>query len=345
MLATQNRTIELKDAPQIAGLRFRGFQGPSDYPHMAAVINGSKDVDGIERSATVEEVANTYEHLSDCDPYTDMLFAEVAGQVIGYNRAFWYQQADGSRIYTVFGFLLPDWRRKGIGTVMLRWGEARLQQIAAGHPNDGPRYLQCWAEEGERGTIALLEQAGYQPVRWGISMVRDLSAPIPVAPLPEGLQVRPVQPEHLRLIWEAASEAFQDHWGYSPPEEGDYQEWLAEPHADPALWQVAWDGDQVAGMVQNFVNQDENQEYERRRGYTEGICVRRPWRKRGLARALLVRSMQMFKDMGMTETALGVDAENLSGALRLYQGVGYREVKRSATYRKQMRQVVGSLDS
>jgi ribosomal protein S18 acetylase RimI-like enzyme len=90
----------------------------------------------------------------------------------------------------------------------------------------------------------------------------------------------------------------------------------------------------VAGMVLNFIDESENAEYKRLRGYTEGICVRRPWRKKGLARALIVQSIQMFKDMGMTETALGVDSQNLSGALRLYQGVGYRQTKQFTIYRK-----------
>jgi mycothiol synthase len=87
-------------------------------------------------------------------------------------------------------------------------------------------------------------------------------------------------------------------------------------------------------MVLNFVNSAENAEYKRNRGYTEGISVRRAWRKQGLARALLVQSMQMFKELGMTETALGVDAENLSGALNLYQSVGYQEDNRGITFRK-----------
>ena len=99
---------------------------------------------------------------------------------------------------------------------------------------------------------------------------------------------------------------------------------------------MAWEGDQVAGAVQNFVNKEENEEYNRKRGYTEGIFVRRPWRKRGLARSLIVQSMKMFKEMGMTETALGVDAENTSGALRVYESCGYRQVKKSIIYRKSL---------
>lgn len=223
---------------------------------------------------------------------------------------------------------------------MLRNSERRLRQIAEQHLSDGhglpdaPRYFQAWAADTETGTEGLLLSEGYSPVRHGYNMVRPLDEEVIVTPLPPGLEVRPVKPEHRRAIWEADQEAFRDHWGYVPGEEKDYQRWLSDPIQNPDLYQVGWDGDQVAGMVLNFVNQPENEEYHRKRGYTEGISVRRPWRKRGLARALLTRSLQMFKDMGMTEAALGVDPENRTGALRLYESVGFRVVKRFSTYRK-----------
>ena len=338
MTATKTEApINVKISPDIPGLTLRGFRGEEDYPKMLAVINGSKEADGIERSDTLEELIHNYNHLTDCDPYTDMLFAEINGEVIAYNRVFWYQEENGPRNYTAFGFLLPAWRRKGIGTAMLDWGETRLRQIAADHPNDIKRYFQSWTTEGEKGAIALLEKFDYQPVRYGFEMVRNLSEPFPEAPMPTGLEVRPVQPEHMRAIWDADVEAFRDHWGYSPPKEEDFQRWLNDPLLSPSLYKVAWEGEEVAGIVQNFINQNENEEYERQRGYTEGICVRRPWRKRGLAKSLIVQSMQMFKEMGFTETALGVDAENTSGALNLYKSCGYKVVKKSATYRKEMK--------
>ena len=111
---------------------------------------------------------------------------------------------------------------------------------------------------------------------------------------------------------------------------------MKDPNFRPKLWKVAWDGDQVAGSVQNFYNPEENVEFNRKRGYTEGISTRRPWRRRGLASALIVESMKMFKDMGMTETAHGVDAENTSGALRLYKKLGYKVAKQYTIYRKPM---------
>jgi ribosomal protein S18 acetylase RimI-like enzyme len=97
---------------------------------------------------------------------------------------------------------------------------------------------------------------------------------------------------------------------------------------------VAWDGDQIASVIHNYIDQKDNEEYQRKRGYTEGICTRRPWRKLGLARSLLVQSMKMFLEMGMTETALSADSQNISGAMRLYEGAGYRVVKQQIIFRK-----------
>jgi mycothiol synthase len=142
--------------------------------------------------------------------------------------------------------------------------------------------------------------------------------------------------EHLRPIYEASNEAFRDHWGSRDMTEEEFKSEMESPVFHPELWKVAWDGDQVASVIHNFIDQKENEEYQRLRGYTEGICTRRNWRKMGLARALLVQSMQMFKAMGMTETALSADSENLSGAVRLYEGVGYRKVKMQINYRKPM---------
>jgi ribosomal protein S18 acetylase RimI-like enzyme len=111
---------------------------------------------------------------------------------------------------------------------------------------------------------------------------------------------------------------------------------LKDPLNDPDLWKVAWEGDQVAGMVLNFLNEKENEEYHRLRGWTENISVRKPWRRRGLASALLTRSLQMFKVMGMDHAALGVDTQNLTGALDLYEGVGFIVEKRHTAYRKKL---------
>jgi hypothetical protein len=84
------------------------------------------------------------------------------------------------------------------------------------------------AEQGETDLAALLEKNGYRPERYGFEMVRPDLEDIPDTPLPEGLEVRPVLPEHYRAIWEADTEAFRDHWGFVEPSEEDYQAWLVD---------------------------------------------------------------------------------------------------------------------
>jgi mycothiol synthase len=333
-------TIDLPQEIGFPGLSFRRFRGESDYPKMLAAILGSKEADGIERSDTLEDIARNYAHLVNCDPYQDMLFAEVDGQVVGYTRVWWNQNLEGEWFGFHLAFLLPAWRGKGIGRTFLRHNETRLQEIASRLAKDGllsseaAQYFEVFSSDTEVIKEALLKKNGYVPVRYFFEMVRPSLEDIPEAPLPPGLEVRPVQPEHLPAIWAAMQEAFRDHWNYVPPAEEDYLNWLDNPIHDCSLWKVAWDGDQVAGMVLSFINQPENQEYNRRRGYTEDISVRRPWRKRGLARSLIVQSLQAAKERGMTEAALGVDANNLTGALRLYESVGYQVARRSAAYRK-----------
>jgi mycothiol synthase len=329
-----NDTINIPDAPPIPGLTFRRFRGEVDYPLMAALIAASKVADGVERSTSVDDIARGYRHLENCDPQTDMLFAEVDGQPIAYGRIWWDDLLDGIRLYHPFGFLHPDWRHKGIGSAMWQAGEARARKIAGGHPVDMPKFLQAEPFESEKDLVALLEGRGYQPVRYETHMLRDLSEPFPEAPMPPGLEVRPVQPEQLRVIFEGSNEAFRDHWGSRDESEEEYRSGLESPVFHPELWKVAWDGDQMAGVVHNFIDEKENAEYQRKRGYTEGICTRRPWRKMGVARSLLVQSMQMFKEMGMTETALSTDSQNISGSVRLYQGVGYRKVRQQIIFRK-----------
>lgn len=333
-MLTLHEKNRLSEAPAIPGLTFRGFAGEGDYPKMLAVIEACKRADKVERSDTLDDIRRNYSHLVRCNPETDMLFAEINGEVIGYHRVWWDRQDDGTFLYGMVGFLRPDWRRKRIGTTMLGRAETRLRQIAAQHETGAGKFFQTWANGSETGRQALLESQGYQPVRYFVEMTRDINEPLPEAPMPPGLEVRPADESMLRQVYEAHTEAFRDHWGFTEETFEEFQHWKEEPTFNPSLWKIGWDGDQIAGMVLNFVHEEENAEYGRKRGYTEGISTRRPWRKLGLARSLLVQSIAMFKEMGMTETALGVDAENLSGALKLYQSVGYKEVKRNMTYRK-----------
>ncbi len=333
---TNQRTIE------IPGFRLRGFQGESDYRNILAVIHGCCAVDGLERAEQLEDVSNNYAHLHHSDPHTDMLFAEVDGEVVGYARCWWEVEGSGHWIGFQLGYVLPAWRHKGIGSTLLNFNEQRLSQIArqlkdSGElPVDATCLLDNYISSSEVDRTQLIERNGYRAVRYSFDMVRPNLDNIPDLPLPMGVEVRAVLPEHQRLIWEASNEAFRDHWGYIPDPWESFDGFIHSPEYDPSLWRVAWQGDQVVGMVLSFIDTDQNEKYSRRRGYTENICVRRQWRKRGVAKALIAMSLKALKERGMTDAGLGVDTENTSGALHLYHAMGFQEVKRGAIYRKEI---------
>jgi ribosomal protein S18 acetylase RimI-like enzyme len=256
--------------------------------------------------------------------------------MVGYSYVLWFEE-EGGIYYHSRGFLLPEWRRQGIGRALLRYNEALLRNIAAGHSPDKPHFFESQAAETAVGATALLRGAGYQPAVTFAEMLRPDLENLPDAPLPEGLEVRPVRPEHYRAIWEAHDEASRDHWGYVSPDEGAYQRWLDDPITfQPELWKIAWDGDRVAGQVKSFIRHAENAALGRLRGCTEFISVGRPWRRRGLARALLVQSLRALKERGMAEAVLGVHTDNPNEAFRLYESVGFRVAYLDVVYQKPM---------
>jgi len=326
--------------PPLPTLCFRTFLGEPDYPVITAIIKACKDADGMNHSTTLENVRNMYSHLVNCDPYRDMLFAEVDGSTVGYARAWWQVDGDGNWLGSSVGYVQPEYRRRGIGRNLLDFVEMRLKEISTHMIETGqlfpsaPRFYDNGISDKETAKEALLQNAGYRPVRYLFDMVRPDLENIPDLPLSPGLEVRPVLPEHYHPIFDASNEAFRDHWGFIPEPEENFQRMLVDPNFDPSLWRVAWDGDQIAGMVLSFINKTENTEFNRKRGYTENICVRRPWRKQGLAKALIALSLKAIKERGMDHAALGVDSENTSGATHLYEKMGFKVDSRGTIYRK-----------
>jgi ribosomal protein S18 acetylase RimI-like enzyme len=326
--------ILLPDAPAVPGLTFRMFRGEEDYAVIVDLTNAYFEANQTGEIVTLEWLKNFYRNTSNFDPRRDVLIAEVAGRPVAYGRRWHRRLDDGTRLYLNIGCILPEWSRRGIGRAMLHQGETYLREVAATQLDTGPRYFQSFVADTEVGADALLRSEGYQIVRNFFEMVRPDLDNIPDLPLPDGLEVRPAAPDHYRAIGAALNEAFRDHWGHSETTEEEHERWLNSPHFQPHLWQVAWAGAEVAGLVLPYIDADENAHFQRLRGWPDPICVRRPWRKQGLASALIARSLRVLKEHGMTEAALGVDTENLSGALRVYERLGFRAVKRFSSYWK-----------
>ena len=320
----------------MTGFELRGFRGDADYPAMASCINETSAADGEERFETADSMARGYAHLENCDPYTDMLFAEADGETVAYSRVMWSQVVggDNERLYGLYGWVRPKWRRRGIGTAMFAANEGRLRTIAAGHDHDGPAFFDTGCNDGDHGAKALFEANGYATAAYDVEMVRPDLDNIAEPVLPDGLEVRPVTDDQIRLIWEASDDAFRDHWSYVPASDEYFAQYTSEPSFDPSLWRVAWDGAEVAGQVRSYIDADHNEHFGRARGYTEDISVRRPYRRRGLARALLLMSLTALNERGMTEAALGVHVQNPNQALSLYRSVGFEVASGWTTYRK-----------
>jgi mycothiol synthase len=325
--------VTLPDAPAIPGLAFRPFDPDRDYPTLVDLIGEAHIVDGVEWLPTVEGLRVEFEHTAEFDPRRDVLLAEIDGTLVGAAETS-VRTRDGIGVHSVEGWVRPAWRRRGLGRGLLRWTERRAGQVARVDGRPADRELSAWPDDQQVGAIALFESEGYRIVRYGFLMVRDLTEPIPDLDLPEGLEVRLVEPRDHRRIWDADAEAFQDHWNRAERTEADFERWFATPEIETDLWQVAWDGDEVAGGVMPFIYPTENEKLGQRRGWLEHISVRRPWRRRGLASALIARSLRVLRDRGLDEAALGVDAENISGALHVYESIGFRRSRTGISYRK-----------
>jgi mycothiol synthase len=299
---------------------------------MTAVVQAS------ERPEEREPIPGALQKKPNFDPTEHLILVEIDGNLVGYARITHIDETEESREYGLLGYLLPAWRRKGIGSAMLGWLEERARELERSHADGKPATLRAGAKGVQEGLRALLERSGYQPIRYFFVMLRPTLDDIPDLPLPPGIEVRAALPEHYPAIWKAIDETARDEWGYRPFSEEDYQSWMKNPSFQPDLWQIAWDtaAEVVAGHVLTYIDHAENEGWGRKRGYTEGIGVVPAWRRRGLAAALIAHSLQAQKSAGMEESGLVVDSENSSGALSLYERCGFHVVERNAVYRKRM---------
>lgn len=295
----------------------------ADWPTIAAVLNASRRADGADEVRTAESLASEHaEVVMD----RDILMAELDGVAVGYASGQVLER-DGVLVGELAGAVHPDQRRQGVGTALLRRTRDQAVAVMAADPRPGPRELWGWALDLEAPTVALLAAEGFVPIRFGFEMRRSLGGVLPDHLLPTGLELRPAVEADYRTILEANEEAFLDHWGHCPATEESFHEACRGPDATPRLWCVAWDGDEVAGVVMNAVFTDENEQLGIRRGWLDRVSVRRTWRGRGVAKALCSEAFRVLRAEGMDEAWLGVDGSNPTGAVRLYEDLGFAVAK------------------
>jgi ribosomal protein S18 acetylase RimI-like enzyme len=320
------------------GLLIRPYAGPIDHAAMAAIGTAALRASGRVETARPAQFDNDYANLVNCDPYRHALLIEVDGEPQAYGRAWWSDRTSGERAFEAIQRVRPDGPAEAVGRALLvaleGLTEAMVREVGrAGRPTMAVRY----ALGREVASQAFLGSVGYRLVRRSFELVRGGFDDIPELPLPDGFEVRSVDPADaatIRRVFEFDAEVFRDHWGEGSElgSEASFRAFIGDPSFDPRLWQIAWDGDRIAGHILNFL--DEPEADGTLRGWTESIAVGRPYRRRGLASALLARSLRTVRDAGATEAALGVDAQNENRALDLYQRLGFRIVAEDLEYHR-----------
>jgi mycothiol synthase len=244
-------------------------------------------------------VADLRQWLALCDLATGSWLAEDGEGIAALGWASMWGEAASA-----IGVVHPRAKERGLGARILD----RSEEWAAPR---APRIQQLGMAADEAAT-RLFTARGYAEMRRFYGMAIELTAPpeVPDGPIEEFAQA------DARAFHDALDEAFRDHWEHHPR---SFEQWWdlhsAAPDFDPSLWFLIRDGDEIAAVVRNEPNRNGG-------GYVGAIGVRRPWRGRGYAKALLLRTLREFWDRGVTRVTLGVDAESPTGATHLYERVG-----------------------
>ena len=235
--------------------------------------------------------------------------------IVGYGQA----RREGPSVVGSWGVVHPGHRGQGIGAGLLDRIQQRASELLAGVESGRFRHA---INAGDRAAAAMLGARGLHPVRHFWHMQIDLLAVLEAGPYPEGIEIRGIDPRvDLGVVHAVLEEAFTEHWGhYREPLDRWAVERTGSPSYDPTLWLLAAEAGEPVGALIASVSGD--------RGWVDELGVLVPWRGRGIAGALLGRSFATFAGRGLRQVLLAVDAENPTGATRLYERVGMRVVNR-----------------
>jgi mycothiol synthase len=235
---------------------------------------------------------------------------------------------EGGERADMFGGVLPAYQGRGIGRELLAWQYDRVKQLHTDIAPDAAWHVETGASVGDHAAIGLFERFGFRPVRYFFEMVAPLSGSRPEATLPDGLVAVPFTPGMAKPLYEAHMEAFSDHWGF---QRRPYEKWVIgtveSEEFRPDLTRIAFDGDEIAAYVLAYDNVEG-------REYIGQVGTRRPWRKRGVASGLISASLAAAVADGKTSASLGVDADSPTGAVGVYERLGFEIKHKFVSYRR-----------
>jgi len=220
------------------------------------------------------------------------------------------------------GGVHPDFRGRGIGRELLAWQRARGEQKLAGSDKALPGWLVGYADARAADRRRLLEAGGFEVVRYFQTMERDLADPIPEVTPVGDVRIEPYRAELSAEVHRLRNDAFRDHWGSQPLSDEQFAG-LVSGSFVPDLSFVAFVGDEPAGILLTDVAEGDWPGQGFSSSYVSTVAVIRPFRGRRIAPALLRQVLLASAARGLDKVVLDVDAENPTGALGLYTGMGF----------------------
>jgi mycothiol synthase len=276
--------------------------------------------------ASMEEMQNYWEAPRFDLQQDARIIVAPDGLIVGYEEV--YPRSEERLEFD--GYVHPRENGRGLGTLLLRWAEERARERIKEMPAIGPVILRGNTAAVDQNASAMFAAEGFALVRQFWRMEIEMTSPPDRPVWPAGITLRAMQLDRdARVVHAVLEEAFADHWGYAPRSFEDWEQSVLKSDGfDPALTFMAFDGNEVAGVVVNR---------HRDIAWVGSLAVRRPWRKRGLGLALLLHSFNEFYQRGDRAVGLGVDAQSLTGATRLYEKAGMHVARRYDTYEKVLR--------
>jgi mycothiol synthase len=290
-------------------VRLRAYQKPKDDHHIARVRDAARAVDGDVWLPGPD---------TDDGPAEACRLAEIDGAVVGFTWLTRWIEDDGTEVFLLTGVVDPAHRGRGHGTVLLRHQQAYASSLGSTMERT---VLAANADDTQPDARELLLRNGF---RVAFTVVR-MRCPVPdvIEPTVVPFEIRPVLPEHHAALHAAIEECFVGGHGFQPL---DYEDYLAGVQ-DTDLWVVAWDGAEVAGLITNEREAEGSVD-------SPWVAVRPKYRRRGLASALLRRSLATMRANGIAVATLRTVAENENDSVGLYEKAGYRVIQRLPRYRK-----------
>jgi ribosomal protein S18 acetylase RimI-like enzyme len=286
---------------------------------------------------TLERLTNEYQ-TPGFDPQRSVrVIEDQEGQIKGLVEV--WDESDPPVHPYIWMTVDPDYEGQGLEELLLEWAETRSKGALTRVDPKLRVAMRCHPLSQIRSTASALERAGFKVIRHGFRMRIDMDQMPPNPIWPEGISLRPYDPDKdARAVFETDEEVFRDHFGYveTDPEQefARFMHHMAgDDSFDPSLWFLAMDGDEIAAicLCRRYGAEDPEA------GYVSSLGVKRPWRRQGLAQALLIHAFGEFYRRGKRKVELGVDGESLTGATELYKKVGMYELRRYDTYEKLLR--------